>query len=154
MILDLFTAATWKPSSELSELSSFSSFILQWRLPAPPSVRPFPQPSAARSCLLLARTENALFASTRRWTPSSTPAATCVCATTAGLSWRDRSMHAAPSAGGPSKMSSRHTGHNDPGVQTGATTTTTAGCHPCLTLRFGLTLLNWRSAIPKHNCAY
>lgn len=121
--------------------------LLQSRLPAPPSVHPSPPASPARSCPLLARTVNALFASTKRWTPSSTPAGTCVCATTAGSSWRGRSTPAARSAGGPSKMSSKHTGHNGPGVQTGATTTVT-GCHPCLALRFGPTLWTGDQPVP------
>lgn len=57
---------------------------------------------------------NAPFALIRRWTQSSTPVDTCVCATTAGWSWRDRSMPAVQYAGGLSKMLSKHIGHDEP----------------------------------------
>lgn len=64
-------------------------------------------------------------------------------------------MRAAPSAGGPSKMSSKHTGHNGPGVQTGAAATTTNRRMPPVShSQVWSNLLNWRSAIPKHNRAY
>lgn len=86
--------------------------VPQSPLPAPLSARLSLPRSPLRSCPLLAKAENAPSASTRRWTRSSTPAATCACATTAAWSSRGRSTRAAPSAGGPSKTSSRRTGRD------------------------------------------
>lgn len=83
-------------------------------LPAPLSARRSLLRSPLRSCPLLAKMENAPSASTRRWTRSSTPAATCACATTAGWSSRGRSTRAVPSAGGPSRTSSRRIGRDGP----------------------------------------
>lgn len=105
----------------------------QWLLPAPLSAPRSHPPSLLRSCPLLAKTVNAPSASIRRWTRSSTPAATCVCATTAGWSWRDRSTPAAPYAGGPLKTLSKHIGRDHPPfapthVQPGAVSSTDGRC--------------------------
>lgn len=84
--------------------------FIQWLLPAPLSVPRSLPPSPLQNCPLLGKTENAPFALTRRWTRSSTPVDTCVCATTVGWSWSDRSMRAVRYAGGRSKMWSKHIG--------------------------------------------
>lgn len=108
-------------------------FPTQWLLPAPLSAPQSHPPSLLRSCPLLAKTVNAPSASIRRSTRSSTPAATCVCATTAGWSWRDRSTPAAPYAGGPLKTLSKHIGRDHPPfapthVQPGAVSSTDRRC--------------------------
>lgn len=90
--------------------------------------------------------ENAPFALTRRWTLLSTPADTCVCATTAGWSWSDRSMHAVRYAGDPLKMWSRRIDREG----------FFFGRLRCFFLRLCWPQswsLIWRLATPGYNCA-
>lgn len=143
-----------KPVYYYTLLIFFSFFFLsvpQSPLPAPLSARRSLLRSPLRSCPLLAKTENAPSASTRRWTRSSTPAATCACATTAGWSSRGRSTRAVPSAGGPSRTSSRRIGR-DGAAHEQVLRLARGGL---LHLRTGWTWKSiWRWAKLRHNGAY
>lgn len=125
--------------------------FIQWLLPAPLSVPRSPPASLALNCPLLERMENAPSASTGRWTRSSTPADTCVCATTVGWSWRDRLMRAAQYAGGRSKMWSKHIGR-DFNRRCDFTAGTT--CFPFSGFVGHRPWPRLKIATPGHNCAY
>ncbi len=129
---------------------------LQWLLPAPLSVLRSLPPSPPQNRPLLEKTESAPFASTRRWTRSSTPVDTCVCATTVGWSWRDRSMRAVRYAGGQSKTLSKRTGRDGPDVKNRC-----SDFHCWMPPVFPSQAWldtdlgpNRRLATPGHNCAY
>lgn len=129
--------------------------FIQWLLPAPLSVPRSLPPSLPQNCPLLEKMENAPSASTGRWTQSSTPADTCVCATTVGWSWRDRLMHAAQYAGGRSRTWSKHIGRDSRDSSTGVVTSLLgATCFPFSGFVGHRSWPQLKIATPGHNCAY